>query len=174
MKKKIKLKLLLVLLVLILLILAESNLFLIRALNPRELDDIHPDIECSEEYLKQADIIWVIPEFNGKKISDNETWCEEILELNKEIGLHGLTHGYLEFANETKEKEIKEAMDIFEDCFKFKPEMFKAPQLKISDENAEIIKEYNMTIVGKFNSITHKVYHCNDTGVFSNEFIEIF
>jgi len=172
MKKRIKL--LLVLLVLLLIIIAEANLLMIRAFNPSELDDIHPYISCSEEYLKQADIIWIIPKFNGIKISDNQTWCMEILKLDKEIGLHGLTHEYMEFANETKENEIKEAIDIFEDCFKFKPEMFKAPQLKLSKENAKLIKQHNMTIHGKLNSITHKIYHCNNTGVFSNDFIEIF
>ncbi len=172
MKKRIKLLVFLV--ILIALIMIESNFLMIRAFNPKEIDDVHPDISCSKECMKEADILWVIPNFNNKKISDNQTWCESILKLNKEIGLHGYTHEYLEFANETKESEIEDAIEIFEDCFKFKPKMFKSPQLKISDENAEIIESYNMTIIGKFNSVVHKVYHCNDTGVFSNEVIKAF
>ncbi len=172
MKKRTKLLIFLIILVLI--IMAEANLLMIRALSHKELDDIHPDIPCSKECIQKADIIWVIPKFNDKKISDNQTWCMDILKLNKEIGLHGLTHEYREFANETKENEIKEAIEIFEDCFKFKPRMFKAPQLKLSKENAELIKQHNMTVYGKLNAITHKVYHCNDTGLFSNEFIEMF
>lgn len=171
---KKRLKILIALFVLILLIMLESNFFMIRAVNPSEIDDVHPSISCSKECMKKADILWVIPKFNNKKISDNKTWCQEILALDKDIGLHGYTHEYLEFANETKEDELKDAVKIFKDCFGFTPKMFKAPQLKLSKENAELIESYNMTIKGKLNSITHKVYHCNNTGVFSNEVIEAF
>jgi len=170
-----KLIILLILLVVIILIILELNLFLIRALAPKNLDDVSPGIPCEKELMQEADIYWIIPKFSGKKISDNQTWCEEILKSGKEIGLHGLQHTYNEFAtNETKETELKEAINIFEKCFGYKPIMFKAPQLKLSEENEKLLKEYNLTIVGNFNSLTHKVYHCNDTGVFSNKAINIF
>ena len=79
-------KLLITILILLVLIMLESDLFLIRALSPRNLDDVSPDIECSADLMKEADIYWVIPKYNGKKISDNKTWCNNIIKSGKEIG----------------------------------------------------------------------------------------
>jgi len=174
-KNQTKNRVIIILLILLILIFLEMNLFLIRALAPNNLDDVSPGIPCSEELMHEADIYWIIPKFNGIKISDNQTWCKQILNSGKEIGLHGFAHTYNEFGtNETKKAGLKEAINIFEDCFDKKPTMFKAPQLKLSEENEKLLKEYNLTIVGNFNSLTHKVYHCNDTGVFSNNAIRIF
>lgn len=172
MKKKIKL--LIVLLVLIVIIMIEANLFFIRALSPREIDDIHPDIPCTNEYMNEADILWVIPKFNGKSIADNKTWCNEIKAKGKILGLHGLYHSYREFGNESKVYDLVEAVTIFEECFGYKPTMFKPPQLKISQENKEIVEDLNMTIKLTFNSVIHKVYHCNNTGSISNNVIKNF
>ena len=45
-----------------------------------------------------------------------------------------------EFKTDRNEKYLQEGINIFENCFGFKPEMVKPPQLKISDENKKLIK----------------------------------
>jgi len=52
--------------------------------------------------------------------------------------------------------------------------MFKSPQLKISENNKNLIKNNNMKIKGLLNQIFHKIYHCNNSGRFSNKFIDLF
>jgi len=71
--------------------------FSIRILSPKEIDDITPDFFCAEELLDNSDILFVIPIFNNKSISENPEWCEYILSLNKTLGLHGVYHEYREF-----------------------------------------------------------------------------
>jgi len=167
MKKKI-----LILLIIILLLI--FILFLIRLTSLKEIDDVSPEIPCSEEYLEKSDILWVIPKFNNKSILNNKSWCQKILSLNKTLGLHGLTHEFEEFNTNKNKEYFQEAIDIFEQCFGFKPEIFKPPQLKISDENKELIKNNNMEFKGKINQILHKVYHCSDTEGFKNWVIDLF
>lgn len=168
MNKKIILILLLILPLLIL------TLFLIRLISPREIDDISPEIPCQKEYLEKNSILWIIPEFNNKPISENKTWCNYILSLNKTLGLHGVTHEFEEFGKTKDQEYLQESIEIFEQCFGFKPIMFKPPQLKISKENKKLIGGNNMKLKNKFNQLIHKVYHCNDTGMFSNKMISLF
>jgi len=149
-------------------------LFFIRLINPREIDDVSPGIQCEEKYLLKSDVLWVIPKFQNKRINQNQTWCEYILSLNKTIGLHGITHEYEEFSKEKTQKELLEAIEIFENCFKFTPTLFKAPHLKITRENKKLIKENNLKLRGKINQVLNKVYHCNNKGGISNNFIDIF
>jgi len=149
-------------------------LFLVRLISPKEIDDVSPEISCSEKYLKKSSILWVIPKFQGELISEDKEWCKYILSLNKTLGLHGVTHEFEEFNSNRNQSYLDEEIKIFEDCFGFKPEMFKPPQLKISNKNEELIKNNNLKLKGKFNQIIHKVYHCNDTGKFSNKFIDLF
>ena len=151
-------------------------LFFTRLLSPREIDDVSPEIFCEENYLKKADVLWVIPKFNNKSISENSEWCREILSLNKTIGLHGVYHNpYREFKYQEISKEYLEiGIKEFESCLGFKPEIFKAPQLKINSENANLIKENNLKLRNDFHQITRKVYHCNDSGRFNNKIIDIF
>jgi len=52
--------------------------------------------------------------------------------------------------------------------------MFKPPQLKISEENKELIKENNLKLKTEFNQITHKTYHCNNSGRIGNRIINLF
>lgn len=169
-----RVKWLIFLLILLAIVMIEANLFFIRALGPSELDDVHPDINCSEAYINEADILWIIPKYNGSSIADNKDWCKKIKSKNKILGLHGLYHTYEEFANESKVYDLVEAVEIFEECFGQKPLYFKAPQLKVSEENKEIIEDLNMTLKGKFNSVAHKVYHCKDAGKISNNLIRAF
>lgn len=151
------------------------SLFLIRAISKKEIDDVSPKIPCSEEYLKKSDILWIIPKFQGEPISKDKEWCDYILNLNKTLGLHGVFHEFEEFNSNRNSSYLEEGIYIFEKCLKFKPEIFKPPQLKISDENKKLIKNNNLKLKGRFNQIIHKVYHCDDSQArFPNWFIDIF
>jgi predicted deacetylase len=158
-----------------LIILALIPIFsLTRIILPSEIDDVHPLINCPEIEEYTPKILWVIPKFRGVPISENKEWCEQILSLNKKIGMHGITHEYKEFENNITKQDLEEGIKIFKDCFGFTPEKFKPPQLALSRENKELLKEYNLTIKTHFNSLTRKIYHCNDTGIFSNSLIRAF
>lgn len=146
----------------------------IRILSQKEIDDVSPEIPCSEKYLEKSDILWIIPKYNNKPISENKTWCNYILSLNKTLGLHGVTHKLEEFETNRNQEYLEEGVDIFEQCFSFKPEIFKPPQLKISIENKELIKENNMRLKARLNQLTHKVYHCNDAGKIKNWIVDLF
>ena len=164
-------KLLLPLLILLLLILI---LHLIRLTSVREIDDISPEITCEKELIEKSDVLWIIPKFNDKSISENKEWCNYILSLNKTLGLHGVTHDFEEFGTDKNKEYLQQGIDIFEQCFGFKPTMFKPPQLKISENNKKLIKENNMKLKLNINQLTHKVYHCEDTGKFPNKIIDFF
>jgi len=141
---------------------------------PKEIDDVSPEIPCEQNCLEKSDILWIIPKFQEKPISENKGWCNQILSLNKTLGLHGVTHEYEEFGSNRNQTYLEEGIKIFEDCFNKTPAMFKPPQLRISEENKQLIKQNNMVLKGKFNQIAHKVYHCNDTGSFSNWVINLY
>lgn len=150
------------------------SLIFIRAINPREIDDLNPQIPCEKEYIEKSETLWVIPLKNNIPISENKTWCQEIVSLNKTLGLHGIYHNYHEFDFEINESDLIRAKQIFEECFGYEPTIFKPPYLHISKENKILVKENNLTIKRFWNQNTHKVYHCQDTGYFSNKFHDIF
>jgi len=154
-------------------------LLLVRIFSPREIDDISPGIECKERYFREADVLWVIPEYQGIPISENKTWCEEILKTNKTLGLHGIRHPYKEFGEEISEEEILKAIKIFEECFNQTPKIFKAPQLEITKDNKKTLEKNRLEIKGKFNQIIHRVYHCEDKnktsyGLIPNWMVDLF
>ncbi|MEA3413918.1 MAG: DUF2334 domain-containing protein [Nanoarchaeota archaeon] len=149
-------------------------LFLIRLISPREIDDVNPFRNCEREYLEKADVFWVIPYYKEIRISDNESWCKEIALMNKTIGMHGYTHEYHEFEDNLSVVDIEKGMEIIYDCFNSYPEMFKAPYLALSKENKILLEEKNLIVKGIFNQWIHKVYHCSDSGRFSNKFHDIF
>ena len=159
------------LVIILLLILA---LFLIRLTSPREIDDVSPEIFCSKKYIEKSNVLWVVPKFNNKSISENKEWCQKILSLNKTLGLHGVTHEFEEFETNRNQEYLQDGINIFEQCFGFKPEIFKPPQLAISEENKELIEENNMELKLRINQLTHKVYHCNDDGRFKNGIVDLF
>lgn len=151
------------------------SLFLTRLLNPREIDDVNPNIFCESEYLEKSDILWVVPYFNNTSISENSTWCSYILSLNKTMGMHGVNHEYDEFGTDRTGEYLQNGTKIFKDCFGFAPTMFKPPQLIISKNNKELIKNNNLKLKSAFNQVIHKVYHCNDSKeIISNEIIDWF
>lgn len=154
-------------------------LFLTRLFSHTEIDDISPGIFCEQKYLEKADVLWVIPEFENRGISENKRWCKEILNLNKTLGLHGFSHEYKEFGDDFSEEKLKEGILEFEACFNEAPKMFKAPQLVLSERNKVLLEKYNLFAKGKVNQLTHKVYHCEDEskfskGLFPNWFIDLF
>jgi predicted deacetylase len=168
MKRSVKI----VLIVLFVLIL---SLFFIRLINPSEIDDVSPGINCPEIEIYNPSTLYVIPNYNNNPISNDTGWCKHILSLNKTLELHGITHSYREFLykNITQE-DLNYGISEFEKCFNKTPDKFKAPQLDISKENRLLIKENNLKLRTRFNQITRKVYHCNDSDVIPNKIIKIF
>ncbi len=160
--------------IILIIILLIFDLFLIRLISPQEIDDVSQEIPCQKEYVEKSGILWIIPKFNNKSISENKTWCNYILSLNKTLGLHGVTHEFKEFNTNKNSEYLQEGINIFEECFGFKPEIFKPPQLKISKENKKLIEDNNIKLKGRFNQIIHKVYHCNDTGRLPNWVVDLF
>lgn len=150
--------------------------FLIRLISPTQMDDISPEISCSELKIYNPNILYVIPNYYNNSISKNKTWCNEIKNLNKTLQLHGINHQpYKEFLNENiTQKNLTIALSEFQRCFNQTPDKFKPPQLKISQENKLLIQNNSLKIETNLNQITHKVYHCNDTGTIPNKIIKIF
>jgi len=173
-KRVIKIIGLTILSIIILIIILLITLFLIRLFSHREVDDISPQIPCSADIIKKSGVLWVIPEFNGIPISQNKSWCNYIISLNKTLGMHGIKHKYNEFAGNISEQELIRGMQEFEICFNQKPKLFKAPQLELSKENKILLEKNNLVVKWYFNQLTHKVYHCNNGDKFSNEFIDRF
>ena len=150
------------------------TLFLVRAFSERELDDVSPGMDCKKELLEKSGVLWIIPNFDNKSISENKEWCKEILSLNKTIGMHGVYHEFREFGTEHNQEYLEEGIRIFEECFGYKPTMFKPPQLKITEENRQLIKQNNLTLKLETNQIMHKVYHCGEYGKKRNWMINLF
>ena len=69
-------------------------LFIIREASPKQIDDIHPLRECEQKYIEKSDILWIMPKYLNSPISENQTWCKKIIELNKTLGMHGIYHSY--------------------------------------------------------------------------------
>ena len=161
--------------VLFIILLLGLFLFSLRLFSPREIDDIHPLRPCEQEYIQKADILWVIPEYKNYSIANNKTWCNEILKLNKTLGMHGITHEYHEFElKNISQNELNKAIKEFEECFGYKPQMFKPPYLHLNKKNRKLLKENNLKIKYRFNQAIHKVYHCEDSGTLPNRFHDIF
>jgi predicted deacetylase len=151
-----------------------GGLFLIRMISPRELDDVHPDIACSQDLIQRSDILWVIPDYKNDSIINQTQWCASLLLKNKTLGLHGVYHTYNEFDNLRNKEYVQKGIDDFQTCFGYRPEMFKAPQLALSGENKRMIESTGLIVKGRLNQILHKVYHCSDTGKFPNWVVRAF
>ena len=168
MKKSVKITLIAIILIII-------ALFLIRLISPREIDDVSPEINCPEIEKYNPDILYIIPFYNGKPISENAEWCNYILSLNKTLGLHGYYHTYNEFIKQNiSQEKLELSISEFEKCFGYRPEIFKPPQLRINKKNRELIKSNNLRLKGKFSQTIHKVYHCDNTGIIENKAINLF
>jgi hypothetical protein len=148
-------------------------LFIFRIISSAQLDDISPQIQCDEELLEKSDILFVIPIYNNISIAENKTWCQEILALNKTLGMHGVYHFYQEFYEDIDDNYLNKGKEEFKKCFGFYPEHFKAPQLAITNNNRMLIKS-QMKFYGYLSQYLHKDYHCNDTGKIRNKIINWF
>jgi predicted deacetylase len=161
--------------VLIIIAISLICLFLIRLINPKEIDDVSPRINCPEIQEYNPSTLYVIPYYDNKPISNNTEWCNYILSLNKTLKLHGITHTYKEFLlSNISQEELNYGISEFEKCFNKTPEMFKPPQLKISTKNKQLVKNNNLILKNKLSQTTHKVYHCNNSGKIDNKIINIF
>jgi len=148
------------------------GLYLVRAFSDRYLDDVSPEIPCEMELLEKADVFYVIPKFNNKSISDDRDWCNNIMGLGKKLQLHGVYHTFKEFDEDRNDRYLQEGIDIFRNCFRKYPGEFKPPQLEISNNNRKLVKRFGLKLIDSH--WFHKAYHCDDTGVFSNRFIDWF
>ena len=172
MEKRVKNYIELCMIVLFICIFSLFLLLLFRHFSNRQLDDVSPEIQCDKALMEKADVLYVIPKFNNSSISENKEWCDYIRSLNKTLAIHGVYHTYQEFKEDRDEAYLQEGITEFEKCFGKKPERFKPPQLVISKNNKKLIKE-QMRLDFYLNEVFHKSYHCNDTGKYSNGFIEI-
>jgi len=154
-----------ILLVLVMFLACIFVLFLIRNLSSRELDDVYPGRYCSEDLINKSDVIFVVPMPNSISIANNRLWCKDMLQLNKTIGMHGVYHAPDnpgEFAINRNENYIQIGLEEFKKCFGFYPQLFKAPEYKLSKENALLIKRMNLSIISESHALFHKNYHCVD------------
>lgn len=149
-------------------------IFISRLISPTEIDDVSPGIYCEQNYLKKADILWIIPMYNETPISNNKSWCNEILNLNKTLGMHGIQHYFEEFKENLTNQQIEEGVKIFQDCFKKRPEIFKSPKLRTSEENKIKLYQQDLKLKSYKNQLFHKVYHCNNSGTLPNWFHDLF
>jgi|SaaInlStandDraft_4_1057021.scaffolds.fasta_scaffold01868_7 hypothetical protein len=162
-------------------------LFLMRQTNDVHYDDLHPEIETNMNYLDKSDIIFVIPKYKNKKITDYPDWCKQIKNYSekhkKTLALHGIKHttingykGDCEFVRKIPEKELKEACEIFEKAFGYKPKHFKAPCYGLSKENQKLVEKLNMKIYGPSTLIFNKLYHSpmNENMKMINKFIDFY
>ncbi len=163
-----------ILIIPLLIVLFESAIFWIRAFSETQIDDVTPGIPCEQGLLDKSDVLFVVPKFNGSEIGTNDEWCEKMLLLGKKLEMHGVYHNYNEFYTPRDENYINEGVIEFTRCFGEKPKGFKAPQLAFSAENRRMIKGMGMSVYGYWNQLTHKVYHCNDSGVLPNWMIDLF
>lgn len=147
--------------IVLILIIPVIFLFLLRLINPSEIDDVSSGITCPEIEKYNPNILYIIPNYNTNPISQNEEWCEYILSLNKTLALHGITHEYREFKTDRNQTYLEEGVNEFKACFGYEPEIFKPPQLRISKNNRQLIKENNMKLKAILNFIIHKSYHCS-------------
>lgn len=160
--------------ILLLLLLLIVALYLSRHFRQKEIDDVTPGISCEKNLLEKSDVLWVIPLFENNSIANNKEWCASILSLNKTLELHGVYHTFDEFGIDRDKDYVDLGTKAFEDCFGFRPEKFKAPQQNLSSQNKLILEEEGFKISGKILQLTHKVYHCGDTGLVRNKFIDLF
>ncbi|HJX50125.1 MAG TPA: DUF2334 domain-containing protein [Candidatus Nanoarchaeia archaeon] len=159
----------------IMLLIILAVLFLIRLITPSEIDDVSPNIPCSEIAEYKPDILYVIPDYDNHPLSLYPKWCNYVLSLNKTLGMHGVKHTYGEFLYlNVSQSELESGISEFRKCFGYEPETFKPPQLKISHENRELIKQNNLKRMTIFHQLTHKVYHCNNSDIIPNQLIHIF
>lgn len=137
-------------------------LILVRTFSEVQLDDVNPQRFCQQEFLEKSDVLMIIPLLNNISIAENKTWCKEILELNKTLGMHGVFHTPGEFNQLRTENYVDLGVDEFRKCFGYLPVIFEAPELKLSSENNKLLNSLGLKVRQYRYEIFHKVYHCVD------------
>lgn len=173
-KKNKKIFIYLVLIIVIIIFLL-NNLELVRHISEKQIDDVNFFISCKNEsdYINKSEVLMVIPIYENQSIADFPNWCNEIKSLNKTLGMHGVYHSYKEFSEVRDESYVLEGMREFKKCFGYYPKYFEAPQVAMNSQNIKVIADLNMIYRGYSYNIFHKVYHCSDTGKYSNRFIDV-
>lgn len=156
------------------LVIGLMSLWMIRVFSDRQVDDVNPLMNCSSLVLQKTDVFAVVPIFKGVSIAENKSWCDKILAMNKTLIMHGVYHYYNEFEGDINESYVKLGMEEFKKCFGYYPTYFEAPQLAISYANEEIVERAGFELRGYPYQITHKIYHCGDSGTLKNGFIDLF
>ena len=131
--------------------------------NDKIVDDVIPTDECLR-MAESSDLIFVIPNYEDNSLENKDSWCEAMRELNKTIGMHGITHKYHEFGKNVSEAELKEGIELFEDCFGYKPKIFRPPYNLISPENEAKVEAWNMTVYKK-RYFLQPYCHCQPHGL---------
>ncbi|MBS3091327.1 DUF2334 domain-containing protein [Candidatus Pacearchaeota archaeon] len=144
----------------------------LRVVLPRQVDDVSPGIYCEKEIMEKSRYFSVIPLYKNKSIADNISWCNEILDLNKTLIMHGVYHSYNELLGNMTLDEIEFGKEEFRKCFGYYPEIFEPPQLALSKENAKLLESSGLRIRAEGFNLFHKVYHCSDSGKYSNSFVD--
>jgi predicted deacetylase len=158
-KKKIIIKIALVVLLILvgLIVLLEIT----RNLTYKQIDDVHPSINCNDKYIQKSNIIMIIPIWENDSVANYPEWCKKILSYNKTLGMHGIYHEYNEFLGEIKEENLKLAIYEFEKCFGKLPKLFEPPQWEISSKNRLLVEKY-LPVTNNLQGIFHKTYHCGN------------
>jgi predicted deacetylase len=133
---------------------------------PRELDDVHPAVVSTENpRLKESLWLWVIPLYNNDPISAHPEWVDKLKNSGKKLGLHGVYHPNKEFGTDRSDEYIDTGIAEFEKAFGFYPTHFKAPNLALSEGNAEKLRKRGIKIKGLVNQAAHIVFHVTDYDV---------
>jgi hypothetical protein len=150
-------------------------LLLIRLYNPVHYDDITPLIPINKTYLKKSDILFVIPKYNNKPITDYPDFIKYLKKYsndnNKIIGLHGYTdnpEGYFttsEYGKELSDEYIKENIDLFTKAFGFKPTIFKAPCYNLHPVNKKILEKHGLKISEVTSLLFNKLFHNDNSKI---------
>ena len=150
------------------------DLFLARGVWDRQIDDYSSQIECDSRFVDKSETLMVIPLFNNVSIAENKTWCKQTLALNKTLGMHGVYHNYQEFLEPRSEEYIQVGMEEFKKCFGYYPTLFEAPHLALGSENKQTLFKMGFEIRNWGYTLTHKVYHCQDKGIFATRITSNF
>lgn len=138
---------------------------LIRKFRQINYDDVHQNIKQNDEYIKKSDILFVIPKYDGVKLTDDKDFINKIKDTGKILGMHGVTHmpaSYTEkaeFGFPISEEKIMDGVKIFEEAFGYKPKIFKAPCYNLLPENHAKIEKLGMTVAGPETLMFNRLLH---------------
>ncbi len=148
--------------------------WIIRAVNEIGLDDVHPNIPCSENLFLESDSLWIIPVYKNDSIANYPVWCQYIKSFNKTLGMHGVYHTYREFGEIRNSSYLDVGVNAFQECFGYKLAIFEAPQIYFNKGNEVLLQKNNLNYYGFYYHLMTKIFHCNDQGTKPNWWIRIF